>query len=420
MSQEHILLASGSNARGQLGTNSVDDSHFFQQCSFEGHPPFHLPTQTTRIVDLATGANHTILLLQLSDDADRQQREIWGCGDGSKGQLGHRFGSHSSIFKKLELPLRQAGLGDYSFKLIGATWETSFVVLSCVGKDDVVISMGSDEYGDLGVGGSPTSERVFNLIDVARLFDGGAALVVDSFTSGQRHVILNLRLTYNGKSFEQVMVGWGMSRHGQLGSSTQKCPPFYSTPQIIAVSRQLGPITATSLGLQHSVFLHDSGHLTALGSDRKGQSQIVSNTKGAMDVKCTWNGTYCIVQDGSGWSILSSGSNTHGQLGHVGSAERVEFPDTVSTADTSVQIACGSEHVLALIRPVDEHPVAAIPTSQVWGWGWNEHGNLGVGNTGDAKFPVRIWPLGLDNPVDVSGIWAGCGTSWIYCKRREQ
>jgi protein ATS1 len=139
-----------------------------------------------------------------------------------------------------------------------------------------------------------------------------------------------------------------------------------------------------------------------------------------MDVKCTWNGTYCIVQDGSGWSILSSGSNTHGQLGHVGSAERVEFPDTVSTADTSVQIACGSEHVLALIRPVDEHPVAAIPTSQVWGWGWNEHGNLGVGNTGDAKFPVRIWPLGLDNPVDVSGIWAGCGTSWIYCKRREQ
>ena len=426
----HTLLSSGSNARGQLGNASTDDSHFFQRCSFDGYPPFHLPTQTTRVVDLVTGANHTILLLELSDGPGCK-REIWGAGDGTKGQLGC-FGSQStenplqtsSVFRKIELPLLEAGLEDHSFKFIGATWETSYIVLSCDGKDDVVLSMGSDDYGDLGIA-SLQSNRVFNIVDFEHLFDKsgstlkGDRFIVNSLTSGQRHIILDLRIMFCGKpSAEEIVVGWGMSRHGQLGvasPSIQKPPSLMSTPQVVSVSRPLDPIIATALGLHHSIFLHASGHLTSLGSDRKGQLQLVPNVECAKDVKCTWNGTYCIVPDGSAWSLLSSGSNTHGQLGHEGSAGRVVFPNTVNaTTDTSVQIACGSEHVLALIQSRD-----AIPTSQIWGWGWNEHGNLGLGNTEDVRLPVRVWPLGEGISVDVYGVWGGCGTSWIYCEHRE-
>ena len=55
-------------------------------------------------------------------------------------------------FRKIELCLEETGLAGYSFRLISASWETSYGVLSCSDKGDVVISMGSDEFGDLGVG----------------------------------------------------------------------------------------------------------------------------------------------------------------------------------------------------------------------------------------------------------------------------
>src|SRR5258705_411426 len=163
--------------------------------------------------------------------------------------------------------------------------------------------------------------------------------------------------------------------------------------------------------MHHSIFFHASGHLTALGSDRKAQLQIVANVEGAQGIGGTWNGTYCIVRDGSAWSILSSGSNTHGQLGYEVPSGRVVFPGTINMTDTSVQIACGSEHVLTLIKSRD--------ATQIWGWGWNEHGNLGLGNTEDARVPVRIWPLGVGISVDASSVWGGCGTSWIHCEYRE-
>jgi protein ATS1 len=180
---------------------------------------------------------HTILLLELSDDGGCK-REICGSGDGSKGQLGR-------------------------------------------------------------------VKPVFNIINFEHLFNKEGSVkkrdrvIVNSLTSGQRHVILDLRLISCGKSwFEQIVVGWGMSRHGQLapaGSPTERPPPITPTPQVISVPRQLDPIIATSLGLQHSVFLHASRHVTGLGSNRKGQLQIVSDIEGAKDVKCTWNGTYCVV-----------------------------------------------------------------------------------------------------------------------------
>ena len=117
------------------------------------------------------------------------------------------------------------------------------------------------------------------------------------------------------------------------------------------------------------------------------------------------------------WTILSSGSNSHSQLGwnhHDGdpSSGRVEFPPSVDTTSTTVQIACGSEHVLALIK--------GPSSDQVWGWGWNEHGNLGTGNTSDVPIPAQLLPPlnenGAGRVMNISGMWGGCGTSWICCQ----
>ncbi|KAH9926489.1 uncharacterized protein B0H18DRAFT_1006391, partial [Fomitopsis serialis] len=54
---------------------------------------------------------------------------------------------------------------------------------------------------------------------------------------------------------------------------------------------------------------------------------------------------------------------------------------------------------------------------EVWGWGWNEHGNLGIVR---RRTPVLLYGCGrrmgrLANRA--VGIWGGNGTSWILVKR---
>ncbi|KAJ7360882.1 hypothetical protein DFH08DRAFT_360705 [Mycena albidolilacea] len=34
----------------------------------------------------------------------------------------------------------------------------------------------------------------------------------------------------------------------------------------------------------------------------------------------------------------------------------------------------------------------AFIQTEVWDWGWNEHGDLGVGTTENVSIPVKIWP----------------------------
>jgi len=432
-----VLLSSGSNAQGQLGNDTLDDSHAFQRCSFEGFPPANLPNGTTQIVQVATGSNHTLVLLEFVSTSGRYWREIWGCGDGRKGQLGTKYqmetkgGLQGTRFRRVELALSESGFEGHSFKFIAATWETSYIVLSCDGRSDVVISMGSDDYGDLGIGGLEYFEdgrsqvilKDFHVVGFGHLFPQmqPQLVIVDAINTGQRHVIVHLRVDIEGKPQQQVIVGWGLSRHGQLGGKTApkvNLPPFISTPQILSFPRPDDPVVVFSLGIHHSMFLHSSGHVSALGSNRKGQMSVVSNISDVEDIKCTWNGTFCIVRN-ERWSILSSGSNSHSQLGwnhhdEDSSSGRVEFPPSIDTTGTTVQIACGSEHVLALIKGL-----SSLSTDQVWGWGWNEHGNLGRDNTSDVTVPVQILPPsenGERQIMNISGLWGGCGTSWICCQ----
>ena len=75
--------------------------------------------------------------------------------------------------------------------------------------------------------------------------------------------------------------------------------------------------------------------------------------------------------------------------------------------NTSIQLAAGSEHLLALISDANG--------SEVWAWGWNEHGSLGLSDTDDVwtPTPIRLRDIGK---MVVSAIWGGCGTSWLSCE----
>jgi protein ATS1 len=275
---------------------------------------------------------------------------------------------------------------------------------------DVLVAMGANDFGDLGIGAKRAGKLPAKDVHVIR-FDhlpqngvalDSASLVVESLAAGQHHVVATLKTTAGN-----LTVGWGTSRHGQLGNVEK---PFLSSPTLISSSEQSNDaIIHAALGHQHTVFLLASGTISSFGSNRKRQLDGIDGAARARSVACTWNGTYITTGDEDAWELLSAGNNANGQLGrgHHEPLARVEFPFTPATRRL-LQIACGSEHVLASFMVLDSS------MTEVWGWGWNEHGNLGVGTTEDVRLPIKIWPAESSQAQGGNvGIWAGSGTSWI-------
>ncbi|CAO1619569.1 unnamed protein product [Parajaminaea phylloscopi] len=223
-----------------------------------------------------------------------------------------------------------------------------------------------------------------------------------------------------------------------------------------------------------------TGGLYTFGSNRAGQLDVSRLSKqmirsGAsphpVSVAATWNSTFVGLTSASQDSgrgaatrphitqILSSGKNNKGQLGSVGlqqqSSEaaadtdvrvyRLDLPlvcqnESVDGQASSMpggsnrevlQLRCGSEHVLALVsvgEAGNQQQSERSACNEVWGWGWNEHGNLALGNADDDVLtPVRIWPSSLRASGEtrlagsardvgrgrVVNMWAGCATSFV-------
>ena len=408
------LVSAGSNARGQLATGSTDDAHTFTRSSFEDSP-LMLPSDTIKVVDIACGSNFTLLLLHRASSSGTRV-ELWASGDGSRGQLGpaHYRSEPILVFTQVDLHLSDYGLGPYSVHSVTAGWETSYAVLTSPEEDDVLISFGGNDFGDLGVGharSSPTDAGRMHIVDLKMVAGGQATstLKIDIVVAGTHHVVAQVSTTCSGVS-ESAIVGWGTCRQGQLGFVPPSVVVQPSPSLIQGLERE--PMSAVATGSKHTVFLPPSGRLRGLGSNRKKQLENLGSIVGASFVGCTWNGTYTIVNSPNSWSILVVGDDAKGQLGcNIAVDQQSDGPQTVRfpfSHDTHklLKVACGSEHVLCLFT--------VAGGGEVWAWGWNEHGNLGLGHTDDVRLPVKIWPNSDENilqrPLDV---WAGCGTSWI-------
>ncbi|KAI6015653.1 regulator of chromosome condensation 1/beta-lactamase-inhibitor protein II [Pisolithus marmoratus] len=423
------LLAAGSNARGQLGIGSTDDAHTFTPCVFKDHGP-HLPTNTTRILGLASGSSHTVILLQYQDG----MAQLWGAGDGTRGQLGPDHNAQkaasedeSLVFRPLAIPFgelfQQKGL-PYRCRLVAAAWETTYLVLSCDGRSDILISMGSNDFGALGGGENLNAANKARIVNLAAALGDKASgspsstLSVGSLHAGPRHVVVELQTyTVEGITLSPVLVGWGSSRQGQLGEKAKAS--IVSRPALIPIDIATDPVRCCALGNEHTVVLHGSNRISVLGSNRKSQLDGLTSLQMPIEkIGCTWNGTYVHTREGIQDILLAAGSNAKGQLGRTNTSAvsnsnaigNVKLPTEPTTR--IIKLACGSEHVLVSTSPSGD--VRKSMSDSVWGWGWNEHGNLGLGTLEDVTLPVRIWPRDGANPTgNVVDVWAACGTSWL-------
>jgi len=425
------LYACGSNGAGQLSLHHHEDVSTLMPCEF--HPSLSLPADA-EIIDLVSSSTHSLLLVRAHD-----RNILLGAGTNTLGQLGPRCALWDEVkpetrFKPVNLA-GSAGLqGDWEPIKIAASWTTSFVVyracsevdggsataaggsstnpdtaIGTRGSREVLLACGSDDFGELGRGGPRDKVSVTRPSDSPVEVDLGLEEgdAIDMLRAGQRHIVAVISGP-NG----QRMVGWGASRKGELdcraGVRSIKAKGKTAYPPISApVALELDfsgsqRIVDVRLGASHTVVLLSNGEMRAWGSDLKGQIDGLSATSGIRSIAATWGGSYVLDDAGRVWS---QGSNTHGQLCRIAEMDPRTARGEVAPGDVISgveEIVTGSEHLMALVSGQDGQ-------RQLYAGGWNEHGNLGVGDQVDRASLQQV-----DVPGQIKRVWGGLAATWVW------
>uniref|UniRef100_A0A672ZGY1 Regulator of chromosome condensation (RCC1) and BTB (POZ) domain containing protein 1 n=1 Tax=Sphaeramia orbicularis TaxID=375764 RepID=A0A672ZGY1_9TELE len=136
------------------------------------------------------------------------------------------------------------------------------------------------------------------------------------------------------------------------------------------------------------------------GTTNQGMSPVLLSgnllSKKVQEVACGSHHSMALTQDGE---VFAWGYNNCGQIGS-GSTANQPYPKKVGSfllGKTTVGIACGQSSSMALLS-----------NGEVYGWGYNGNGHLGIGNNANQLTPCRVTTLqGLCIQQIVSG-WGHC------------
>lgn len=441
MATRSILLAAGSNSGGQLGLGHAEDTNTLQECRCDEGV---FPPDGLKVLQLSAGSNHTVALVRPSNDdilsnARDSNLQLWVCGSNRDGQLGRRaIDQENYNFRRLDLLLdlsfdalmssKDSEIHEWQPVKIACGWHSTFIVLrhSSNGKDDKMIVVGRvNDFGQLGLGELKQIEAGIGLVQLRQANNIGGTLRIEAAACGLRHSVVQCRFIGKHKSDKVQVIGWGAARHGQLDSaSTCKYPASYWLPHLVDEWESISAETFNNriilaAGKEHTAYIRDDGSLRIIGSNRHGQllirDAVQSDT--VLSAACTWNATLVLIRD----FVIGSGNNEKGQLGAIVNSNgvaKIEMGNMLQSAtkerQTAAILVCGSEHTLVLLQNGTESG------GQVWGWGWNEHGNLAQADQEDRTMPVCIWPPRESNAVyrdsPATDVWAGCGTTFVQVR----
>lgn len=283
--------------------------------------------------------------------------------------------------------------------------------------DGSIWTWGDNSKGQLGHG--DTDERFLP----ERMSEIYTPPVQTTISAGTGH---SLVIDENGD-----VLAAGRNSHGQLGNGTQTDT---ATPEFVkdaAGEENLHNVVSVQVGLQHSVALKNDGTVWCWGNNGVGQLGCNNNRmRSALPVRAVGeDGTGALtdviaIAAGQQFSmaltvdgqVFAWGDNTNGLLG-VGSSEtQIRRPMPVLQAD-GTPLAGVISIAAGLYRGM-----ALKSDGTVWCWGKNENGQLGNGQTENISHAVQV--LGLN---DVSQITAGefhsmvlkkDGTVWTWGMNR--
>ncbi|XP_061538202.1 probable E3 ubiquitin-protein ligase HERC6 isoform X1 [Phycodurus eques] len=205
---------------------------------------------------------------------------------------------------------------------------------------------------------------------------------------------------------------WGDSACGHFGPQASSRPVSWSVP---------GVVSNICCGEQHVLFLLEDGLVSSYGSDSRRQlgrkvfqsektpSGRVEGLAEVVSVACGQDHSLALCASGG---VYSWGAAEDGQLGllpnrvyNTQRASPVQIPMPIPV----IQVACGNYYSLALTKGGD-----------VFSWGLNSHGQLGLGRQTSLQYtPLQVPAL---NGIPVSQISAGAAhalfltlSGLVYC-----
>ncbi|XP_029909695.1 secretion-regulating guanine nucleotide exchange factor [Myripristis murdjan] len=370
----------GANSYGQLGQGHAED---VAEPRLSDTAALH----RTAARQLSGGGGHTVVVTESG--------EVLVCGQNHKGQLGLGHTTDVSI-------LRLCPHLSQRVTSVSCGWDFTLLLTDC-GR---VLSCGSNAFGQLGVGESISHSA--ELLVVERLKEH-----VLSVAAGLRH---SLAVTHSGCVYQW---GTGLSSHAKRALSPHPVPVHLSSkvPSLVPGLDHVTPC-AVAAGSVHCVCLTGEGHLFLWGSNKHGQlsttepfssspSLLKSSLMDGERVAHVWSGwTHIVAQTVSG-KVFTWGRESYGQLGRKeresagplveGGSQQACHPAEVKVLCGATQIACGSEHNLAIVGGC------------LFSWGWNEHGMCGDGSQTDVVQPQLISSL---RPLLIG---CGAGHSMAMC-----
>ncbi|CAK9166658.1 unnamed protein product [Ilex paraguariensis] len=197
---------------------------------------------------------------------------------------------------------------------------------------------------------------------------------------------------------------WGKNSNGQLGLG-KRAAKLVPTPSKIECLNGVN-IKMTALGCDHSIAVTDKGEALSWGgggSGRLGHGQelgilgflrssseytprLIKNLEG-VKVKSVAAGmlhSACMDENGS---LFIFGERIVEKLG-FGDANNATLPSMISQLPCSEEVACGGYHTCVITRG-----------GELFTWGSNENGCLGIGCTDVAHKPERVKGPFLKHPV---------------------
>lgn len=304
---------------------------------------------------------------------------VWSTGQNTHGELGHSDINQRRNFVKV------SALDESCIVSLGAGNEHSIFVT----KSGKMYVSGYNDNGQCGVGTTQTVRSPTILSSLT-----GEDVIQAHAYNGCEHT---LAVTRDGKLFS-----FGYNYRGQLGLGTTSSE---SIPRAIKslFSRK---VVYAACSYHHSVVMCSDGTLFSFGRndcgqlghgdtlDKKSPQIITTAPKSVCSISCGQFFTTLVTASGS---LYVCGKNDYGQLGFESAENIKSFTKLTGSyeVENARQVCCGYYHTLVLSH-----------NGLVVGFGRNDYGQLGIGNT-----QLRVYGCNIINGLrdkNVISISAGC------------
>ncbi|KAG2425442.1 hypothetical protein HXX76_013652 [Chlamydomonas incerta] len=316
--------------------------------------------EEARVLGVSCGSSHSIALLNCGVVAS------WGRGE--DGQLGHGQADQCTT------PTCIAALTDAGVDAVVCGAEYTVAVASSRGQ---IYSWGWGDFGRLGHGECgdvfvPRPIAFFSGRPVARVACGDTHTLVVTQGDG-------------------ALYTFGRNQNGQLGlGHTNDC----LSPQLVT-ALQGERVSSVACGSEHSLAATEAGTVFSWGWGRygnlgDGDSQDrytptrVVGLEGVTvtSVVCGWRHSAVVTDEGR---VFTFGWSKYGQLGH---GDHVDH--------TRPCLVAGLQHCrVSTVAGGWRHTMAADAEGNLYAWGWNKFGQLGLGDSEDRASPTPVTGFGL-------------------------